>query len=142
MFASTANWGRNGAKRVRIEPLNSSKQQSGSHKSLLERLNSAGEEQRNAPSSLCSGEPLYIDATAAFFGKQRRPAQETKGQMLPPPPPPRPVQEQRPSRQRRQEVQNHDKHHRPVSNESPVAKELRDELAGAIVFLFLHACVL
>lgn len=141
MSASTAKWGRNGAKRIRLEPSNSSNQQNGSRRSLLERLNSAGGEKAHATPSLCSEEPRYIDVTAAFFGKQRRPAPETKGQMLPPPPPPRPVQQQQQPCQGHLEVEGHDKKHRPVSNESPVAKELRDELAGAIAFLFLHACV-
>lgn len=139
MFANTGNSGRNGVKRARLDPLNSSNRQNGNRKTLLERLNSAGEEKSNAPTTLCPEKPRYIDVTAAFFGKQRRPAQESKGQMLPPSPrPPRPVQQQHPPRPCRQGIQIHDKQCRPISNESPVAKELRDELAGTITFLFLR----
>lgn len=142
MFASTGNSGRNGVKRVRLDPLNPSNQQNGSRKSLLERLNSAGQEKSSATASLCPEKPRYIDVTAAFFGKQRRPPQESKGQMLPPSPrPPRPAKQQQPSRPCRPDVQNHDKQRRPAGNESPVAKELRDELAGTSVFFFLQACL-
>ncbi|KAK7722440.1 hypothetical protein SLS64_000977 [Diaporthe eres] len=132
MFASTGNWGRNGVKRARLDPLGPPNQQKGSRKSLLERLNSAGEEKMSAPASFLPEEPRYVDATAAFFGKQRRPAQESKGQMLPPSPrPPRPAQQQQPPRPCRQEMQNHDKQCQPVINESPVAKDLRNELTGS-----------
>lgn len=141
MFANTGNLGRNGVKRARLDPLNPSNQQKGSHKSLLERLNSAGGEKTNAPASVCPDKPRYIDVTAAFFGKQRRPAQESKGQMLPPSPqPPRPIEQQQPSRPQRQETNKHDKQRRPVINELPVAQELRDELAGAIIFSY-PSCV-
>ncbi|KAG6359392.1 hypothetical protein INS49_012913 [Diaporthe citri] len=132
MFGSTGNWGRYGVKRVRLDPLDSYNQQNGSRKSLLARLNSAGEEKSNAPATLCPEKPRYIDVTAAFFGKQRRPAQESQGQIpRPSPTSPRLVQQQKPSRPFHQEKQNHDKMRRPVVNESPVAKELRDELAGS-----------
>jgi len=144
MSANTANWGRNGVKRVRLEPLSTSKQQNVSHKGLLERLNSASQEKTEAPTPPCPEQPQHVDVTAAFFGKQRRPAQEVKTRVPPPQAPlPRPVQQQQPPLQSRQEVRNHDKQLRPAPSESPVAKELRDELAGAVAsssFVYRASC--
>lgn len=141
MLANTTNWGRNGVKRVRLDPLDSSNPQNGSHKSLLERLNSAGEEKTSAPASVRPEEPRFMDVTAAFFGKQRLPVQEQeiKGQLPPSmPPPDHPARQQQPPHPRRHETHKHDKQHRPVINQSPVAKELREELEGAVAFLLLR----
>lgn len=130
MAAIAGNLGRNGVKRTRLDPLNPSNQQNGSRKSLLERLNSAGEEQSNPTAPVIPEKPRYVDVTAAFFGRERRPMQERKGEMLPPSP--RPVKQQQPPHPYRQEIQNHDKQRQPVGHESPIAKELKDELKGAI----------
>lgn len=133
MSANTGNWARNGVKRVRLEPMNSSKQQGRNHKGLLERLNSAGQENKKAAAPSCPEKPRYVDVTAAFFGKQRRPAQEIKSQMPPPQPPiPRPVQQHQLPLHSRQQVKSHEAQRRPVPGESPAAKELRDELTGAV----------
>lgn len=135
MSANAGNWGRNGVKRVRFEPSKTSnQQQNGGHKGLLERLNSADQDKTAAPAPSAPEKLRYVDVTAAFFGKQRRPAQEIKGQVLPPQPLlPRPVQQQQPPFQRRKEVADDDKKRRSVPSESPVAKELRDELAGNVL---------
>lgn len=137
MSANTGDWGRNGVKRVRLEPLKASNQQNDSHKGLLERLDSASQGKTKAPNPPVPERPQYVDVTAAFFGKQRRAAQEIKSQVPPPQPLlPRPAQRQQPPLQSRQEVRNHDKQHRPVPSESPVAKELREELAGEVASSF------
>lgn len=145
MSANTGNWARNGVKRVRLGPLNTSNQQGGNHKGLLERLNSAGQENRKAVAPSCPEKPRYVDVTAAFFGKQRRPAQEIKSQMPPPQPPiARPVQQHQLPPQDLQEAKSHEKQGRPVSSESPAAKELRDKLTGAVAssyFFFFVLCI-
>lgn len=138
MSASAGNLGRNGVKRTRLDPSNPSNQQNGSRKSLLERLHSAEEEKSNPTPSVCPEKPRYVDVTAAFFGKQRRTVQESKAEMLPPTPrPPRPVKQQQLSRPCRPEIQNNDEQRRTAGHESPVVKELKEELAGTSVFLFL-----
>jgi hypothetical protein len=137
MSAVTGNQGRNGIKPVRLEPLKASDRQNGTYKGLLERLHSTSQDQTKAGTPPPE-QPQYVDVTAAFFGKQRRAAQEVESQV-----PPsqqlssRPVQQQHAPLQSRQEVRNHDKQRRPVPNESRVAKELRDELTGNVAsFLF------
>ncbi|KAG8168463.1 hypothetical protein KVR01_001212 [Diaporthe batatas] len=134
MSTDTGSWSRNGAKRVRFGSSNNPKQQNGGHKGLLERLNSVDQEQTVAPAPCDPEKPRYVDVTAAFFGKQRRPAQEINSQVLPPQPlPPRPVQQQKAQSQRHQEVGDESKKHRSFANESSVAKELREELAGNVL---------
>ncbi|KAL1864870.1 hypothetical protein Daus18300_007437 [Diaporthe australafricana] len=130
MFTIPANRSHNGGKRVRLDPLNSSNQQNGSHKGLLERLNSDGDEITNPPTATAHTEPRHVDMTAAFFGKQRRPVQQIRDEMAPPPP--RPVQQQPCPRPCRQDVQHHERQRQPVITELQVAKDLREELAGNI----------
>ncbi|KAK2615250.1 hypothetical protein N8I77_002018 [Diaporthe amygdali] len=127
MYASNTDWGRNGVKRVRLEPVNSSLQQNGSHKSLLERLKSDDGKVSTTHTSLSPEEPQYVDITAAFFGKQRRPAQHSKGQMGPPP-----LQQQKRPQPRNQDVQRHETQHKYATIKLAEAKVLRDELAGNI----------
>lgn len=136
MSANTGNWSRNDVKRVRFDSLDISNQQNDGRKGLLERLNSADQDKTAAPAPPGPGKPRYVDMTAAFFGKQRRPLQEIKSQVLPPQPlPPLPVQQQEQSQfKRHQEVGgDDDKNRRSIPNKSPVAKELRDELAGVLL---------
>lgn len=135
MSANTGNWSRNDVKRVRFDSLDTSNQQNDGRKGLLERLNSADQDKTAAPAPPGPGKPRYVDMTAAFFGKQRRPLQEIKSQVPPPQPlPPLPVQQQeQPQFKRHQEVGGDDKNRRSIPNESPVAKELRDELAGVLL---------
>lgn len=134
MSTDTGNWSRNGVKRVRFDSLNTANQHDGSHKGLLERLNSADQDKTAKPAPPGPEKPRYVDVTAAFFGKQRRPMQEIKSQVLPPQPlPPRPVQQQQTPFQRHQEPRDDGKKRRSVPNESPVGKELRDELAGNVL---------